>query len=41
MDNIKYGNLCIIRILEGGEREKGTENVFEKLKKLWPKTSQT
>ena len=39
MDNIKYGNLCIIRIPEEGEREKGTENVFEKLKKLWPKTS--
>ena len=32
-DNIKYANLCIIGIPEGEEREKGVENVLEKLKK--------
>ena len=33
-DNIKYANLCIIGIPEGEEREKGVENVLEKLKKI-------
>jgi len=28
-DNIKQENLCIIRILEGEEKEKQTENIFE------------
>ena len=28
-DNIKWANLCIIRILEGEEKEKGIENTFE------------
>ena len=26
-DNIKYTNICIIGIREGGERGKGTENI--------------
>ena len=30
-DNIKHANLYIIGILEGGEREKGIENVFEEI----------
>ena len=29
MDNIKHGNLHIIGISEGKEREQGTENIFE------------
>ena len=33
-DNIKYANLYIIGIPEGEEREKGVENVLEKLKKI-------
>ena len=30
-DNIKCANLCIIGISEGEDREKGIENVFEKI----------
>ena len=30
-DNIKQANLCIIRILEGEEKEKQTENTFEEI----------
>ena len=30
-DNIKQANLCIIRIPEGEEKEKGIENIFEEL----------
>ena len=36
-DNIKWANLCIIRIPEGEEKERGVENI---LKKLWMKTFQ-
>uniref|UniRef100_A0A8D2AAZ4 L1 transposable element RRM domain-containing protein n=1 Tax=Sus scrofa TaxID=9823 RepID=A0A8D2AAZ4_PIG len=30
-DNIKWGNLCIIRIPEGEDKEKGVENIFEEI----------
>ena len=30
-DNIKWANLCIIRIPEGEEKEKGIENIFEEI----------
>ena len=30
-DNVKHANLHIIRILEAEEREKGIENVLEKI----------
>ena len=30
-DNIKWANLCIIGILEGEEKEKGIENIFEEI----------
>ena len=30
-DNIKQANLCIIGILEGEEKEKGIENIFEEI----------
>lgn len=28
-DNIRHSNISIIEVPEGGEREKGTENLFE------------
>ena len=28
-DNIKHNNICIIEVLQGEEREKGDENIFE------------
>ena len=30
-DNIKQSNLCIVGIPEGEEKEKGIENIFEKI----------
>uniref|UniRef100_A0A8D1MX52 L1 transposable element RRM domain-containing protein n=1 Tax=Sus scrofa TaxID=9823 RepID=A0A8D1MX52_PIG len=30
-DNVKYTNICIIGMLEGEEREKGTENIFQEI----------
>ena len=30
-DNIKHTSICIIRISEGEEREKGVENLFEEI----------
>ena len=30
-DNIKQDNLCIIGIPEGEEKEKGNENIFDKI----------
>ena len=30
-DNIKHTNIRIIRVPEGGDRKKGTENLFEKI----------
>lgn len=30
-DNTKHNNICIIRIPEGEEREKGIENIFEQI----------
>ena len=30
-DNIKHTNIRIIEVLEGGEREKGTEKIFEEI----------
>ena len=30
-DSIKCTNICIIRVLEGEEREKGPEKVFEEI----------
>ena len=30
-DNIKWANLCIIRIPGGEEKEKGIENIFEEI----------
>ena len=30
-DNIKWANLCMIGIPEGEEKEKGIENIFEKI----------
>ena len=30
-DNIKHTNICIIWAPEGGEREKGTEKIFQKI----------
>ena len=30
-DNIKCNHICIIRILEGEEKEQGIENLFEKI----------
>ena len=30
-DNIKWANLCIIRIPEGEEKGKGIENIFEEI----------
>ena len=30
-DNIKQANLCILVILEGKEKEKGIENIFEEI----------
>ena len=30
-DNIKQANLCIIGILEGEEKERGVENIFEEI----------
>ena len=28
-DNIKHMNICILRVPEGEDREKGAENIFE------------
>ena len=30
-DNIKCANICIIRVSEGEEREKGPEKIFEEI----------
>ena len=30
-DNVKCTNICIIGVLEGEEREKGTEKVFKEI----------
>ena len=30
-DNIKHTNICIIGVPEGGEREKGTERIFQEI----------
>uniref|UniRef100_A0A8D0SMJ0 L1 transposable element RRM domain-containing protein n=1 Tax=Sus scrofa TaxID=9823 RepID=A0A8D0SMJ0_PIG len=30
-DNVKRTNICIIGVPEGGEREKGTENIFQEI----------
>ena len=30
-DNIKRNNICIIRVPEGEEREKGPEKIFEEI----------
>ena len=30
-DNVKRTNICIVGVPEGGEREKGTENIFQEI----------
>ena len=30
-DSVKHTNICIIGVLEGEEREKGTEKIFEEI----------